>query len=59
MQKDVKIEYKGFLIKESKSIHGKLFYPNGTSVPWSFKKISIKSIDEFVKQDSSKFNIIH
>ena len=42
----VTMEYKGYLIRENQTIMGKLFYPNGVSVPWTLKRIYIKSIDE-------------
>lgn len=43
------IKYKGYLIQENQTIGGKLYYPNGTSVPWTLRKLRIHSIREIVK----------
>ena len=43
---DIKIEYKGFLIIDNQTIGGQLYYPNGTSVPWTLNRLYIKSIKE-------------
>ena len=57
IQTQVKMEYIGFLIRENQTIGGKLIYPNGSSVPWTLKRINIKSIQEISNQDSLKFNV--
>ena len=41
-----KMEYRGYFIASNRTIGGKLFYPDSTSVPWVLKKLYIKSIDE-------------
>jgi hypothetical protein len=51
---NVTIEYKGLFISENQSIGGELYYPNGVKVPWTLNRKNIISINEVIKQDSSK-----
>lgn len=50
----VEMEYRGYFIASNRTIGGKLFYPDSTSVPWVLKKLAIRSISELSGKGHSK-----